>query len=279
MDPGLTASSLAWLVLALLAAGLLTGFMSGLLGIGGGGILVPVLYETFSAIGIDPAIRMHLALGTSLLAISFTTYKSARSHNARGAVDTEVLKRLGPWVVLGVVGGIVVAKYSSTNGLKWAWVIFGSLMAAKMAFGRDDWRLGSELPRSKFVEVFASVVGMISVLLSIGGGAFMTTMLHAYGRPLLNSVATSAGFGPMVAIPGALGFIWAGWGADGLPPLSLGYVSLVGAAAIVPAGLLSTSWGVRLAHGIPRRSLELAFAAFLALVVLRFLASLAGITR
>lgn len=279
MDPGLTVSSLALLVIALLAAGLLTGFMSGLLGIGGGGILVPVLYETFSAIGIDPAIRMHLALGTSLLAISFTTFKSASSHNARGAVDTEVLKRLGPWVVLGVVAGIVVAKYSSTSGLKWAWVIFGSLMAAKMAFGRDDWRLGSELPRSSFVEAFASVVGMISVLLSIGGGAFMTTMLHAYGRPLLNSVATSAGFGPMVAIPGALGFIWAGWGADGLPPLSLGYVSLVGAAAIVPAGLLSTSWGVRLAHGIPRRSLELAFAAFLALVVLRFLASLAGITR
>ncbi len=279
MDPGLTVSSLALLVIALLAAGLLTGFMSGLLGIGGGGILVPVLYETFSAIGIDPAIRMHLALGTSLLAISFTTFKSARSHNARGAVDTEVLKRLGPWVVLGVVAGIVVAKYSSTSGLKWAWVIFGSLMAAKMAFGRDDWRLGSELPRSRFVEAFASLVGMISVLLSIGGGAFMTTMLHAYGRPLLNSVATSAGFGPMVAIPGALGFIWAGWGADGLPPLSLGYVSLVGAAAIVPAGLLSTSWGVRLAHGIPRRSLELAFAAFLALVVLRFLASLAGITR
>lgn len=279
MDPGLTVSSLVLLVIALLAAGLLTGFMSGLLGIGGGGILVPVLYETFSAIGIDPAIRMHLALGTSLLAISFTTFKSARSHNARGAVDTEVLKRLGPWVVLGVVAGIAVAKYSSTSGLKWAWVIFGSLMAAKMAFGRDDWRLGSELPRSRFVEAFASVVGMISVLLSIGGGAFMTTMLHAYGRPLLNSVATSAGFGPMVAIPGALGFIWAGWGADGLPPLSLGYVSLVGAAAIVPAGLLSTSWGVRLAHGIPRRSLELAFAAFLALVVLRFLASLAGITR
>ncbi len=273
---GLSAGSLLLLAGALLAAGLVTGFMSGLLGIGGGGILVPVLYETFSALGIDPAIRMHMALGTSLLAISFTTYKSYVTHRAKGAVDGAVLRRLGPWVVAGVVVGILIAKYSSTDGLKWAWVVFGSIMAAKMAFGREDWRLGDALPRSWLVEVFAAFVGTVSVLLSIGGGAFMSTMLHVYGRPLLQSVATSAGFGPIIAIPGALGFVWAGWGAANLPPLSVGYVSLLGAMLIVPAGLLSTPWGVRVAHGIPKRKLELAFAAFLALVVIRFLVSLLG---
>lgn len=279
MDLGLSLGNLVWLVAALLAAGLLTGFMSGLLGIGGGGILVPVLYETFSVIGIDPAIRMHMAVGTSLLVIAFTTYKSFSGHRAKGAVDETVIRRLGPWVVLGVIVGILIAKYSSTAGLKWAWVIFGSIMAAKMAFGRDDWRLGDRLPGSWLVEAFAIMVGMVSVLLSIGGGAFMTTLLTVYGRPILNAVATSSGFGPLIAIPGALGFAWAGWGASGLPPLSLGYLSLIGAAAIIPTGLIATPWGVKLAHGIPRRKLELSFAAFLALVVLRFLASLTGLTR
>jgi uncharacterized membrane protein YfcA len=179
-------------------------------------------------------------------------------------------------VVAGVIIGILVARYSSTDGLKWAWVIFGSVMAAKMAFGRDDWRLGDTLPRSWLVEAYAVLVGTVSVLLSIGGGAFMSTLLMVYGRNVLQGVATSSGFGPMIAVPGALGFAWAGWGAAGLPPLSLGYVSLIGAAVIVPAGLVATPWGVKLAHGIPRRKLELAFAAFLALVVIRFLVSLLG---
>lgn len=263
------------LVAALLVlAGLVTGFLSGLLGIGGGGILVPVLYETFGLVGVAPAQRMHMALGTSLAVIAMTSWSSFRAHHARGNVDISVLHRLGPWVLVGVAIGIAVASRSSSDALKWIWIVFGSLMALKMALGRDDWSFGTELPRSWAVELFGVAVGFISVLMSIGGGAYIVTLLTLYGRPLLAAVATSSGFGPLIAIPGMLGFAWSGWGAQGLAPMSLGYVSIIGAAAIIPAGILAAPLGVRLAHGIPKRRLEIAFAAFLALVSMRFMVSL-----
>lgn len=266
--------SLAMLAAALVFAGLATGFLSGLLGIGGGGILVPVLYETFAAIGVEPNVRMHMALATSLAVISVTSWSSFRAHHARGSVDTKILWRLGPWVFAGVVLGLLVASRSTSDGLKLTWIVFGSLMALKMAFGRDEWRLGAELPRGKAVELFAVAVGFVSVLMSIGGGAYMVSLMTLYGRPLLQAVATSSGFGPLIAIPGTIGFAWAGLGTSGLPPLSLGYVSVIGAAAIIPTGIIAAPWGVRLAHGIPKRRLELAFALFLTLVVVRFVFSL-----
>lgn len=275
MDAGTVADSvslggLAALAIALALAGLLTGFLSGLLGIGGGGILVPVLYETFTAIGIAPDVRMHLSLGTSLAVIAVTSTASFRAHLARGSVDTALLRRLGPWVLAGVVLGIAVASRSSSDGLKWVWVVCGSIMALKMAIGRDDWRLGGTLPRSLAVEVFAIAVGLVSVLMSIGGGAYMVTLMTLYGRPLLQAVATSSGFGPLIAIPGMIGFALAGWGALGTPPVSVGYVSVIGAALVIPAGVISAPWGVKLAHRVSKRRLELAFACFLALVVTRF---------
>lgn len=271
---GLGWNGLLLLAGALVLAGLITGFLSGLLGIGGGGILVPVLYETFAVIGVDAGIRMHMALGTSLAVIAVTSWSSFNAHRARGSVDTAFLKRLGPWVLAGVLVGILVASRSSSEVLKWLWIVFGSLMALKMAVGRDDWRLGSALPKSFAVEAFAAAVGFISVLMSIGGGAYMVSLMTLYGRPLLQAVGTSSGFGPLIAVPGMLGFAVAGFGAAGLPPLSLGYVSLIGAAAIIPTGILAAPWGVRLAHGIPKRRLELAFALFLTLVVSRFIATL-----
>lgn len=271
---GLSPAELGTLALALCFAGLVTGFMAGLLGIGGGGILVPVLYETFAALGVDPSIRMHLSLGTALLVIIPTGLRSFLSHNAKGAVDWEFLRRTGPWVVGGVICGVLVAKGVNSAVLKWVWVVAGLALAAKMVFGRDDWRLGTELPKSKLVEIAAAIIGLISTLMSIGGAAYFVTMMVLYGRPLIQAVATSAGFGPIIAIPGALGFAAAGWGEPGLPPLSLGFVNILGALLIIPASVFAAPLGVRVAHGIPKRTLELCFAAFLTLVAMRFLYSL-----
>lgn len=268
---GLTAGDLAVLVMALLVAGTVVGFMSGLLGIGGGGILVPVLYETFTALGVDGSIRMHMALATSLAVIVPTSLRSFSSHRAKGSVDVAVLRRMGPWVVLGVGLGILTAGSVSSTTLKWIWVVFGSIMAAKMWFGRDDWRLGADIPESIGVEIYAAVVGYVSVLISIGGAAFIVAFMTLYGRPLLQAVGTSSGFGPLIAIPGVLGFIWAGWGAPGVLPASLGYVNLLGAALIIPMSVLVAPLGVRMAHGISKRRLEQAFALFLCVVVVRFL--------
>jgi len=276
MDPGISAGTIALLVVALGAGGLVTGLLAGLFGIGGGAILVPVLNELWSVLGVDPAIRMHLAVGTSLAIIIPTSLKSFSAHRARGAVDLGLLRRLAIPVVLGVATGSFVASISPSVVLKWVWAVFASVMAVKMLWGQDGWRLGDDIPKSWLVELYAYFVGLISTLLSIGGGAYITTLMTLYGRSIHQAVATASGFGPLIAIPGALGFIVAGWNVPGLPPLSLGYVNLIGAAVIIPASVYAAPWGARIAHGIPRRKLEIWFGCFLATIAIKYLVELLG---
>lgn len=273
MDLALAHGELAWLVVALLAAGLLTGFLAGLLGIGGGGVLVPVLYETFTFLHVPDSIRMHMVLGTSFAVIVPTAIQSFRSHKAKGAVDQQVLTRLAPYVVGGVLVGIGLVSSVSSAALKWVWIVCGGFLSIKMALGREDWRLANDVPNNWIVRLAAFLIGLVSTLMSIGGGMFIVTMFTLCGWSILKAVATSSGFGPLIAIPGLLGYVWAGWGNPELPPISLGFVSVLGAAIIMPMSVLAAPLGVRVAHGISRRKLELAFATFLGLVALRLLIS------
>jgi uncharacterized membrane protein YfcA len=274
MDLGIPAGELLLLLATLLAAGFVTGLLAGLLGIGGGGILVPVLYELFGSLSVDDAIRMHLAVGTSLAVIIPTSLRSFAAHRARGAVDIEIVKSMALPVIAGVCLGAVLARYSNDAVLKAIWVVAATLMVVRLYFGRRGWQLGDTIPGNPFRMLYGGFVGLVSTLMSIGGGVFVTTMMTLYGRPIHNAVATSSGFGPLIAVPGTLGFVWAGWQVAGLPPGSLGYVSVLGALLIIPTSVLAAPLGVRIAHGISRRKLELAFAAFLVLVSLRFLLSL-----
>ncbi len=274
MDLGLPIGDLLLLAGALLATGLVTGLLAGLLGIGGGGIMVPVLYQVFTSLGVDPALCIHLAVGTSLSVIVPTSLRSYRSHRAKGAVDTVLLRSMALPVVAGVLLGALVARASDDTVLKAVWAGCATLMAAKLYFGRESWRLGDKIPGNPGRALYGGFVGLVSTLMSIGGGAFITTFMTLYGRPIHQAVATASGFGPIIAIPGTIGFVWAGWHAAGLPPGSFGYVNLLGTAMIVPASVLAAPLGVRIAHGISRRTLEIAFASFLALVALRFSASL-----
>jgi uncharacterized membrane protein YfcA len=276
MTLGVSDGELVALVAALLAAGLVAGFLAGLLGIGGGGVLVPVLYEIFRVLDVDASVRMHLALGTTLAVILPTALKSFAGHRAKGAVDIELLRRVAPFVVAGVVIGVLIAKVSSGATLKWVWAVAAGLVAIKMALGREDWRLGDHLPPSPWPEIAATAVGLLSTLMSIGGATFVVPLLTLYGFAILPAVATASGVGPIIALPGVIGYAWAGWGADHLPPLSLGYVNLLGVVIIAPLSVFAAPYGVRLAHNIPRRKLELAFAAFLGFVSLRFLIDLLG---
>lgn len=276
MEIGISGGAVALLVLALGAGGLVTGLLAGLFGIGGGAILVPILYEVWTTLGVDPAIRMHMAVGTSLAVIIPTSLKSFSAHRARGAVDTDLLRRLAVPVVLGVGGGAIVASISPSAVLKWVWAIFASVMTLKMLWGQEGWRLGNDIPKSRLVELYGFFVGLISTLISIGGGAFITTLMIIYGRPIHQAIGTSSGFGPLIAIPGAIGFVLAGWGLAGLPMGSLGYVNLIGAAVIIPASVFAAPWGARLAHGISRRKLELAFGCFLGVIAVRYLVDLLG---
>jgi len=276
MDLGVSAGELALLVAALVAAGLVAGFLAGLLGIGGGGVLVPVLYEVYGVLGVDSAVRMHMALGTTIAIILPTALKSFAGHRAKGAVDIDLLKRVAPFVVAGVVAGVLIAKVASGASLKWVWAIAAGFVALKMALGREDWRLGDHLPPRPWPEIAATAIGLLSTLMSIGGATFTVPLLTLYGFAILPAVATASGVGPMIALPGVIGYAWAGWGAEDLPPFSLGYVNVLGLAIIAPVSVFAAPFGVRLAHDIPRRKLELAFAAFLACVSARFLFDLLG---
>jgi uncharacterized membrane protein YfcA len=264
-------AELVLLAIALALSGLLTGFLAGLFGIGGGGMLAPVLYEVFASLGIEESVRMHLAVGTSLAVMVPTTMRSFTAHRARGSPDMDFVRRFRVPILIGVVLGVLVAGYASSTVLKLIWIVAGTLLAVRLYLGRDDWRLGSDIPGSRLVEAYLAAVGFLSTLMSTGGGALISMLMSLYGRPILQAVSTSSGAGPLIAIPGALGFIWAGWGVAGLPPGSLGYVSLLGALIIIPAGVSAAPLGVRVAHGLPRRHLELAFATFLMLIALRFL--------
>jgi uncharacterized membrane protein YfcA len=276
MNLGIPLAEAAVLIAALLAAGVVTGVLAGLLGIGGGSILVPVLYELFRSLGVDEAVRMHLAVGTSLAVIVPTSLRSFAGHRARGAVDMDLVRSMALAVVAGVCLGAVLARFSNEAVLKSIWVAAASLISLKLFLGREDWRLGDAIPGQPFRAIYGGFVGLLSTLMSIGGGVFITALMTFYGHSMQRAVATSSAFGPIIAIPGALGFVWAGWHAAGLPPGSLGYVSLLGALLIIPTSVLAAPFGVRIAHGISRRKLELAFATFLALVGVRFLLSLFG---
>lgn len=262
-----------WLFVTLAAGGLAAGFLSGLLGIGGGGILVPVLYEAFGLAGVSEDVRMHMALGTTLAVIVPTVVRSLIAHRARGGVDEAVVWRMAPWVVLGVGLGTFIATGASSAALRWVWVVFGSLLALKMALGRDEWRIADRLPDAPWLQAVAFAIGVISTLMGIGGATFSVPFFTLHGWTLLKSVATATGIGAAIAIPGLIGYAVSGWSEPGLPPYSLGYVNL-GALLIAPLSVFAAPFGVRLAHGIPKRTLELAFALFLACVVARFLASL-----
>lgn len=270
MHLALQGEGLVLLIALLAVAGLVAGFLSGLLGIGGGGVLVPVLYEAFGLVGVPEDVRMHLTLGTTLAVIAPTVLRSLSAHYARGSVDTGVVRRMGPWIFVGVSIGIVIAKYSSSEALRWVWVVFGSLLALKMFIGRDDWKLADALPKWPWLEAAAFGIGIISTLMGIGGATFTVPLLTLYGRPLLQAVGTATGIGPIIALPGIVGYIWSGWGAEGLPPFSLGYVNLA-ALLIVPLSVFAAPYGVKTAHGISKRTLEIAFAIFISCVVARFL--------
>ena len=275
MHLGMTGEGFGFLIAMVIVAGLVAGFLSGLLGIGGGGILVPVLYETFGVAGVPEEIRMHLTLGTTLAVIAPTVLSSFSAHRARGSVDMAVVRRMGPWIVLGVTLGIMIAEHASSEALRWVWVVFGSLLAFKMALGRDEWRIADALPPPPKLEAASFGIGVISTLMGIGGATFTVPLLTLYGRPLLQSVATATGIGPTIAVPGIIGYMLTGWHAPGLPEFSAGYVSLA-ALLIAPLGVFAAPFGVRMAHGISKRKLEVAFAIFITCVVARFLYTLIG---
>ena len=275
MDIALDPSALMPLLAAMLAAGLASGMLAGLLGVGGGIVSVPVMFTAFSIIGIPEAVRMHIAVATSLAAIVPTAFVSARSHHARGAVDGALLRRWAPVMFLGACLGVAIAG-----------MVRGPVLSAVFAAGALGvalymlWQAEPEedtpmrLPPAPVQAGLAGTIGTVSAMMGIGGGTFSVPVLRAFAYPIRRAVGTAAAFGMVIAVPAAIGYVIAGLGAAGRPPLSLGYVSLPGLALLVPMTTLAAPWGARLAHAIRPELLRRAFALFLLLTALKMASSL-----
>ncbi len=274
---GVSPGEIALLVLGIVASGVVTGLLAGLFGIGGGAVIVPVLYEVFRILGVPDEVRMQLCVGTSLAIIVPTNIRSYLAHRAKGAVDHQVVKR---WVLPalgGIAVGSVVAAFAPAAIFRLAFVVMASVIAFKLLFGRDSWRVADEFPGQPAMSVFGLLVGLSSSLMGVSGGSVANMIQTLYGRSMHQAVATSAGLGVPISIAGTIGYMLAGlprWSL--LPPLSIGFVSLIGVVVMAPVSSLVAPYGARLAHALPRRRLEIGFAIFLIVVCARFLWSLVG---
>jgi uncharacterized membrane protein YfcA len=272
---GVPLSEVIWLALWIVGAGVIVGILAGLFGIGGGAVIVPVLYEVFRALDVPDNLRMQICIGTSLAIIVPTTVRSYTAHKAKGAVIPQVVRIWAFPAIAGVAIGSVTAAFAPAPVFKIAFVIFASFISARMLFGGERWNLGNELPGRAVLAGYGFVTGLFSSLVGVSGGAVSNAVLTLYGRPMQQAVATSAGIGVPITIAGTIGYILAGWSHMAqLPPLSIGFVSLIGFVLMAPVSSYTASYGVRLAHWLPRRKLEIAFGIFLILVALRFIISL-----
>jgi uncharacterized membrane protein YfcA len=282
MVAGLNGSELLELALLLVAVGALAGFLAGLFGIGGGAILVPVFYECFRLAGVPLDVRMPLCIGTSLAIIIPTSVRSYRAHYARGAVDMEILKTWWLPVLIGVVAGSVTARYAPERLFKIVFVGVAWSAAARLLLARETWKFGDDLPRGPLMKAYGFFVGLLSTLMGIGGGLFSNLLMTFYGRSIHQAVATSSALAVLISIPGALGYVYAGWpaaahypGVVALQwPFAIGYVSLIGAVLVMPTSLLTAPLGVKAAHAMSKRTLEMAFGCYLFIVGSRFVISL-----
>src|ERR1700682_6523633 len=282
MMAGLNPAELVELALMLVAVGALSGFFAGIFGIGGGAVLVPVFYECFRLAGVPLEVRMPLCIGTSLAIIIPTSVRSYRAHYLRGAVDMEILKAWWLPVLAGVIAGSVTARYAPERLFKIVFVGVAWSAAARLLLARATWKFGDDFPQGPLMKIYGFLIGLLSTLMGIGGGLFANLLMTFYSRPIHQAVATSSALAVLISIPGALGYVYAGWpAAVRYPdvaalqlPFAVGYVSLIGALLVIPTSLLTAPLGVRAAHAMSKRTLEMAFGCYLLIVGSRFAISL-----
>jgi uncharacterized membrane protein YfcA len=280
---GLDTAGLIELAFLLVGVGALSGFLAGLFGIGGGAVLVPVFYECFRLAGVPLEVRMPLCIGTSLAVIIPTSIRSFRAHFLRGAVDMGIIRAWWLTIVLGVIAGSVTARYAPERLFKYVFVAVAWSAATRLLLAREGWRFGDDVPTGFLMKIYGFFVGLFSTLMGVGGGLFSNLLMTFYGRPIHQAVATSSALAVLISIPGAIGYIYAGWpAAEHFPevaalqwPFALGYVSLNAALVVMPTSLATAPLGVMAAHAMSKRTLETAFGCYLFIVGGRFVISLA----
>lgn len=257
-------------ILALVLIGAVAGTLSGLLGIGGGAIIVPVLAVVFERQGVASGALMQSAIGTSLATIVFTAISSIRAHQKRGSIRWAVFRQLTPGIVVGALVGASIAHLLPSKVLKVLFGIFLLAIAVQMAWPRMP-KGGLSLPPRRWMIGAGGGIGILSSLFGIGGASISVPFLTLCGLPPVEVVGTAAAIGLPIALSGTVGYVVAGFGAADLPPLSLGYVVLPAFGGIVVASTLFAPLGARLAHKLRPTTLRRLFAVLLVIFGLRLL--------
>lgn len=267
---------LAVLLAAMLVTGACSGFLAGLLGVGGGIVVVPILFTVFDVFGVDPAVRMQVAVGTSLATIIPTSISSARSHWRKGSVDRRLLARLAPTVLAGVFLGTWLGSFVSGHVMMLVFAIAAILVGINLALGKYALVLGDKLPGTVGISAIGGLIGAVSSMMGIGGGTLTVPILSLFRFPILNAVGTASALGLIISIPGTLGYTLAGIGNPHLPPFQIGFVNWVGFLIIAPVSIFFAPWGAKTAYNISKTTLSRAFACFLFVTASKMLWSLFG---
>lgn len=266
-----TLAFLLVLAVAMLCTGAIAGVLAGLLGVGGGIVIVPVLFILFDYLDIPAQISMHIAVATSLATIIPTSISSARSHHKKGSIDIDMLKSWVPLIFIGAAIGGVLSKYLASSSLTLIFGVIALLVSINMALPKKV-VIADELPKGVVGKgILPSFIGGFSALMGIGGGTLSVPILSAFSFPIHRAVGTASAFGLVIAIPAVIGFIWSGWSADLRPPYSIGYVSIPAAVLIFSVSVFTAPLGAKLAHSLNPANLKKAFALFLFITSLRML--------
>ncbi len=259
------------MVALLLLIGGFAGVMAGLLGVGGGIILVPAFFYTFTALGYGSDQVMQICLATSLATIIITSLRSVAAHHKKAAVNWEILRLWAPGIAVGAIIGVLIAANLRSVVLQGLFWVLGVVIGAYLGFGRPSWRLGLAMPGGIIRTLMAPVIGFLSVLMGIGGGSFGVPLMSLYNVAIHRAVATAAGFGVIIAVPSVLGFLMVEIEPASRPPFTIGAVNLPAFGLVVFMTFLTTPYGVKLAHSMDPKPLRRVFALFLTLMALNML--------
>lgn len=270
MDPQIIS-----LALALVCVGAVAGFSAGMLGIGGGAIIVPSLYYMFGVLGYSEDVIMHAAVATSSATIIITSLRSAHSHNKHGAVDWKLIwpgnpfQSWGVWIGIGaLLAALVIAQYLSGLALTLIFGVAISIIALQFIFGRPSWRLAETVPGGVAVPTVGMGLGGISALMGIGGGALGVTLMMLCGKRIHRAIGTASAIGFFIGLPATIGFIVSGWGVEGRPPFSIGYVNLLGFLIVATTSFLFIPLGVKTVHNLSQKKMRAVFGICLLIVAL-----------
>lgn len=273
-DTVFSTGELIALLIGVIASSGIAGFLAGFLGVGGGIVIVPVLFWLFTFVQFPDALSLHMAVATSLATIIFTSISSVRTHHQKGGVDLVLLKRWAVTLGLGALCGGLASRYIDPWGLKVIFGVIALLVAVNFATPKTL-VIADKLPSSHVFNLGISyIIGVVSSLMGIGGGTLSVPILAAFSYPIKKAVGTAAAFGFIIALPAVAGFIFAGSGVEGRPPYSLGYVNFVAVLVIIPFTMAVAPFGARLAQSVDPLWVKRGFAVFLAITAVRMLYSL-----